>query len=175
MILNHVEWIFSGIGTSLANRLFFLSRNRNKKFKLPAAADVNINREVNGITQESILYCVTFRKNTLSPNPVGYPWINHKKIKVETMDGRFILPKQSIYDHLERPSDPYKFYLLVKREEKENFWVNLLDAHFTVTGVGQPDDNFDTYWRIWFLVDKEPIHCDVNPSTPKYINHCLFS
>ena len=88
-----------------------------------------------------------------------------------TKQGQFSIRKNIIFQHLEKKDDSYKFCLIVRKDELQEYVVNLLNADCIITGTGEPDDDADM-WRIWFLVDKEPIHPEI--TQPKYLNHLLY-
>ena len=174
IVHDYISWIFSGIGIVASGWLITFMKKKNPppltphhEHRIGKESEPIIRKEVKGLSLTSKLYCVTFKRNK---SPV-YPWIEHKKIKVYTNHDVFSVGKDIILQHLDKEDDPYKFCLIVKIDERQEFQVNLLNAECIITGTGEPDDDGDM-WRIWFLVDKEPVHPETR--SPKYLNHSLY-
>lgn len=121
------------------------------------------------------LYFVTFKPNENEIFAFEERWIEHKRIKIPTTQYGFTVRKEEIIKELKDINDPYKFYLEVNNtaEEKHKYYSRLIESEFTVTGKGSIDHDNPAKWRIWFLVNNEPIHPDIEGLVQ--INHSLIN
>jgi hypothetical protein len=131
-----------------------------------------INREIKGLTENSQIYCVTFKKNIFDPE-LGSMWVIHNTILVPMTVSGFKIERSLIKQHLEDEDFPFKFYLLIDNDKRvrTRYSLSLLEANCIVTGLGDADPINNNKWRIWFLVDGEPIHPIMYSASD--INHIL--
>ncbi len=121
------------------------------------------------------VYCVTFIPNKNKEQSFDESWIEDDAFEIKSDTWGFIVHKSQIREKLKKIDYPYKFYLKIKndKEEKRKYYARLLESECTVTGQGDihPDDG--NYWRVWFIINNEYYHPDVDDLMR--LNHTLVN
>ncbi len=120
-------------------------------------------------------YCVVFSKNEHRKNSFDRIWVIDIELKIPHNKEGFIIEKGEIRDRMKNISFPYKFYISVPNtlESKNKYYLRLLEAKCIVTGRGSVNVKDSSRWNIWFLLNNQPIHPDVQ--FPGSINHTLIN
>lgn len=101
-------------------------------------------------------------------------WVSDRTIQME-YDGRgeFKLHTAEIASQLRERHFPYKLFCRVRENERlmSDYCFRLFsNGRSIITGKGVPDQD-DGYWRIYFLVNDQPVHPEMRDLYE--INHCL--
>jgi hypothetical protein len=192
-LIDNKNWLFSGLGLVIVIGFLKFSRsqvvdylrqrllrsleeNFNKKFKKRLerilSESPKIEAEIDVDPNEIEFYCVTYRQNENRKLPYESKWIEKDKFKINASRNGFVLTKKDISSRMENSYDPYKFYMTVPNSPKtiNKYYIRLLQARHVVTGRGGPDEEKNK-WRIWFLLNSQPIH--PHSQNPKTLNHTL--
>jgi hypothetical protein len=132
-------------------------------------------KELNIDPSAARLFCVTFKPNMKQSLNFDESWVDDVTFEIECGTWGFNVHKSQIKDKLKEVDYPYKFYLKVKNDpaEKQKYYARLLDAECTVTGRGDIFPNDSAYWRIWFVINNEPYHPDIDDLMR--LNHTLVN
>lgn len=193
------EWFFQGVGVTILIFLFGYLRTPiegyfRRKFILDREKEIEeqlwlrlseviterplIDAEIK-ISTEDLgkidFYCVIFTKNENRKNPFDRIWIIDIEFKIPHNSEGLTLEKGEIRARLKNISFPYKFYISVPNteESKSKYYLKLLEAKCIVTGRGCVNKKDNSRWNIWFLLNSQPIHPDVQ--FPGAINHTLMN
>ncbi len=193
------EWLFSGLGATLTAVVFgFLYKNFNKyllkifiksrekeieekihdrlKDMLAERSLVDIEVDIDTDDINNIeLYCVLFSKNEVREHSFDRIWVIDAEFKIDHTAEGFSIEKSEISKRLKHFSFPYKFYMAVPNdpEIKKKYYSRLLESKKIVTGRGSINKKDNSKWNIWFLLNNQPIHPDVQ--FPGSINHTLVN
>lgn len=117
-------------------------------------------------------YCQLFQKNNdIKRGEEWYKPLGEALKLTELKPNRWGIKASAIRDILKRDSDPFKFYCLVPLDEVDLYYGCLAKSGFTITGCGHVSPLEKDKWMIWFLVDRE--HHHKNIQSISRINHKL--
>lgn len=109
------------------------------------------------------VYCVTFAPNEPDRQDFEESWVEDEVFEIKSGIWGFVVHKKEIKNKLKHVDYPYKFFVRVKntQEEKYKYYARLLEAECTVTGKGDIYPLDGNYWRVWFVINNETYHPDV--------------
>lgn len=187
-LIHVLEWqelaAIVAVITALVSGTFAISKQvykHTKTLQLIAASNSikerhEISKEIQIEHDKAKLFFVTFCKNDQERSTFDEHWIIDKTKSIPVIkNSYFVVKKKTIQDNMKDPLFPCKFYLEVDNtpQEKQKYYTRLLEAECTVTGKGSIDVDNSSKWRIWFLVNNEPYHPDIEDLMR--INHTLVN